>query len=81
MIDDAAQGISLVTRGADLFDATYIHIVLQALLELPKPGSHHQHLIRDETGRRLAKRDDARAIALYRENGATPEDIRSMIGL
>lgn len=81
VIDDAAQGVTLVTRGADLFEATYIHIVLQALLELPTPSYHHHHLIRDETGRRLAKRDDARAIALYRENGATPGDIRSMIGL
>jgi glutamyl-Q tRNA(Asp) synthetase len=81
VLDDAAQGITLVPRGADLFEATYIHVVLQALLDLPTPHYHHHRLIRDDGGKRLAKRDDARAIALYRENGMTPEDIRSMVGL
>tara|TARA_R100000365_G_C2737190_1_gene66323 strand:- start:532 stop:1317 length:786 start_codon:yes stop_codon:yes gene_type:complete len=81
VLDDAAQGVTLVPRGADLFAATYIHVVLQALLDLPTPHYHHHRLIRDEGGRRLAKRDDARAIALYRENGMTPEDIPAMVGL
>ncbi|UWR34798.1 tRNA glutamyl-Q(34) synthetase GluQRS [Sulfitobacter sp. W027] len=81
VLDDAAQGVTLVPRGADLFEATYIHVVLQGLLDLPKPIYHHHRLIRDDDGKRLAKRDDARAIALYRENGATPEDIRTMVGL
>ena len=81
VLDDAAQGVTLVPRGADLFAATYIHVVLQALLDLPTPHYHHHRLIRDEGGKRLAKRDDARAIALYRENGRTPKDIRSMVGL
>ena len=81
VLDDAAQGITLVPRGADLFAATYIHVVLQALLDLPTPHYHHHRLIRDDGGKRLAKRDDARAIALYREIGMTPEDIRSMVGL
>jgi len=81
VLDDAAQGITLVPRGADLFAATYIHVVLQALLDLPTPHYHHHRLIRDEGGKRLAKRDDARAIALYRKTGMTPEDIRSMVGL
>ncbi|HIF77181.1 MAG TPA: tRNA glutamyl-Q(34) synthetase GluQRS [Sulfitobacter sp.] len=81
VLDDAAQGITLVPRGADLFEATYIHVVLQALLDLPTPHYHHHRLIRDDGGKRLAKRDDARAIALYRENGMTPEDILSMVGL
>ncbi|MEP2955385.1 MAG: tRNA glutamyl-Q(34) synthetase GluQRS [Sulfitobacter sp.] len=81
VLDDAAQGITLVPRGADLFAATYIHVVLQALLDLPTPHYHHHRLIRDDGGKRLAKRDDARAIALYRENGMTPEDILSMVGL
>lgn len=80
-VDDAAQGVTLVTRGADLFDATAIHVVLQRLLELPTPAYHHHRLIRDEDGRRLAKRDDSRAIALYRAEGATPADIRTMVGL
>ena len=81
VLDDAAQGVTLIPRGADLFAATYIHVVLQALLDLPTPHYHHHRLIRDDGGKRLAKRDDARAIALYRENGMTPEDIRSMVGL
>ncbi len=59
-VDDAAQGIDLVTRGEDLAEATPIHVALQRLLGLPTPAYHHHDLIRDETGKRLAKRDDAR---------------------
>lgn len=81
VLDDAAQGISHVLRGADLFDATRIHVVLQMLLGLPRPVYHHHRLIRDETGKRLAKRDDARAISTFRDQGATPQDIRAMLGL
>ena len=81
VLDDAAQGVTHVTRGEDLFEATRIHTLLQRLLDLPTPVYHHHRLIRDETGKRLAKRDDARAIRLYRAEGATPEDIRRMIGL
>ncbi|QDY69164.1 tRNA glutamyl-Q(34) synthetase GluQRS [Qingshengfaniella alkalisoli] len=81
VIDDAEQQITDVIRGEDLFDATAIHVVLQALLDLPTPRYHHHHLIRDETGKRLAKRDDARAIRLYRQDGATPKQIRQMVGL
>jgi glutamyl-Q tRNA(Asp) synthetase len=81
VIDDAAQGITHVTRGEDLFEATKIHVLLQRLLALPTPVYHHHRLIRDETGKRLAKRDDARAIRRYREDGATPADIRRMVGL
>lgn len=80
VVDDAAQGITLVTRGKDLFDSTYIHALLQALLDLPQPLYHHHRLIRDEAGKRLAKRDDARAIRSYREAGLTPADIRRMVG-
>ena len=81
VIDDAAQEVSHVVRGQDLFTATYIHVVLQKLLGLPTPDYHHHRLIRDETGKRLAKRDDARAIRLYRKDGKTPSDIRAMVGL
>lgn len=81
VVDDAAQGITEVTRGVDLFDATAIHAVLQKLLEFPAPSYWHHDLIRDENGKRLAKRDDARAVSLYRAQGATPSDIRAMIGL
>lgn len=81
VVDDAAQGITLVTRGKDLFDSTFIHVLLQRLLDLPTPLYHHHRLIRDASGRRLAKRDEARAISLYRAQGATPADIRRMVGL
>lgn len=79
VVDDAAQGITEVTRGEDLFDATPIHVLLQRLLGLPTPGYHHHNLVRDDRGKRLAKRDDARALATYRAEGATPEDIRALI--
>ena len=79
--DDADQDISHVIRGDDLFDFTPIQVILQHLLGLPTPIYHHHGLIRDENGKRLAKRDDARAIRTYREEGATPRDIRRMVGL
>ncbi len=80
-LDDAAQEITHVVRGEDLFEATKIHVVLQDILGLPTPVYHHHRLIRDENGKRLAKRDDARAISKFREDGATPDDIRRMVGL
>ncbi len=81
VVDDSAQQITEVVRGADLFAATQIHVLLQLLLELPTPSYHHHDLVRDEHGKRLAKRDDARAIAHYRQQGATPATIRRMVGL
>lgn len=81
VVDDAAQGVSHVVRGADLTEATAIHVVLQRLLGLPTPTYHHHRLIRDDQGKRLAKRDDARALAKYRAEGATPADIRRLVGL
>lgn len=81
VVDDAAQGVTDVVRGEDLFDATAIHVLLQALLGLPTPRYHHHRLIRDAAGKRLAKRDDARAIAKFREDGLTPADIREMVSL
>lgn len=81
VIDDAKQGITDVVRGADLAEATPIHVLLQHLLDLPTPAYHHHRLIRDDAGKRLAKRDDARAIATYRAEGATAADIRRMVGL
>ncbi|MGL6211617.1 MAG: tRNA glutamyl-Q(34) synthetase GluQRS [Paracoccaceae bacterium] len=79
VIDDALQGITEVTRGMDLFEATDIHVILQRLLGVPTPLYHHHRLIRDDQGRRLAKRDDARALSKYRAEGASPEDIRRMV--
>ena len=81
VLDDAAQGVTHVVRGEDLFDATKIHVVLQTLLGLETPTYHHHTLIRDESGKRLAKRDDARALSKYRDDGATPDDIRRLVGL
>ncbi len=81
VVDDAAQGVTDVVRGRDLLDATPIHRVLQLTLGLPAPLYHHHGLVRDASGRRLAKRHDARAIRAYREAGAGVDDIRRMVGL
>ena len=81
VVDDAAQKITHVTRGMDLFDATQIHRLLQAILGLPTPIYCHHRLILDDNGKRLAKRDDSRAIHKFREDGASPNDIREMVGL
>lgn len=81
VVDDAAQGVTEAVRGADLMEATKIHRLLQALLKLPTPAYHHHALIRDDTGKRLAKRDDARAISKYRQDGYSVIDIRKLIGL
>lgn len=81
VVDDAAQGISHVVRGVDIQDATYLHVMLQKLLDLPTPVYHHHRLIRDDAGKRLAKRDDARAIATYRAGGASPQGVAAMVGL
>jgi glutamyl-Q tRNA(Asp) synthetase len=74
-IDDAVQGVTLVTRGADLFAATHIHRLLQALLGLPTPRYRHHPLLTDSEGRRLAKRDRALSIRAMRQAGMTPADI------
>lgn len=77
-VDDAAQEITVVTRGEDLFASTHLHRLLQALLDLPVPVWRHHRLVCDAAGRRLAKRDEARSIQSYRAAGATPDDIRRM---
>ncbi len=79
-LDDAAQGINLVTRGADLFHATHLHRLLQALLELPVPEWHHHDLLTDARGQRLAKRHDALAIARLRADGRSPSEVRALAG-
>jgi len=81
VVDDAHQGVTHVTRGEDLFSATQIHRLLQALLGLPTPRYRHHRLIRDAGGRRLAKRDRDRALASLRAAGASPAEIRRMVGL
>lgn len=80
VVDDAAQGITEVVRGADLFEATFVQVLLQKLLELPTPRYWHHDLVRDSQGKRLAKRDDARAIARYRDDGMSPADVAALAG-
>jgi len=74
-VDDAVQGVTLVTRGQDLAVATHIHRVLQALLGLPIPCYHHHALLTDAAGRRLAKRDGAATVKSMRERGMTPREV------
>lgn len=74
-VDDAAQGVTDVVRGVDLFDATHVHRLLQALLGLPTPLYHHHPLIVGADGQRLAKRNGAPALAAMREAG---EDGRAL---
>jgi glutamyl-Q tRNA(Asp) synthetase len=78
--DDHLQGITLVTRGNDLFEATDIHRLLQALLNLDTPEYHHHKLLLDPQGRRLAKRDKDVNIKSLREAGKTPDDVKMMCG-
>ena len=79
--DDAVQGITHVVRGADLWRATFLHVVLQALMGWSTPVYHHHDLIRDEGGKRLAKIDASKALAAFRAEGASPAEVRAMVGL
>ncbi len=81
VVDDAMQGITHVMRGQDLYAATSVHRLLQALLGLPAPVYMHHRLILDETGQKLAKSSGATALGALRRGGATPDDIRRLIGL
>ena len=81
VIDDAYQGIDLVVRGEDIAPQTHIHVILQELLGLQTPHYWHHKLIRDDTGKRLAKRDDARSIRKYREDGLSPKQVLGLLGL
>lgn len=81
VVDDALQGVTLVTRGQDLFAATSVHRVLQVLLDLPAPRYHHHGLVRDDSGRRLSKSAADRALRAIRAEGKTPADIRALVGL
>jgi glutamyl-Q tRNA(Asp) synthetase len=81
VLDDARQGVTHVVRGQDLFWATGVHRLLQALLDLPAPMYHHHRLILDLEGRKLSKSTRATALRALREGGASPADIRRMIGL
>lgn len=79
-LDDALQGVTLVTRGTDLFHASHLHRLLQALLGLPVPEWHHHALLTDDAGERLAKRHDALSIRALRDAGKSPAEVRALAG-
>lgn len=79
--DDALQGVTHVIRGEDLRASAHLHVLLQRLLGLPTPCYRHHRLIAGEDGKRLAKRDGAKTLRSLRESGATPADVRAMVGL
>jgi glutamyl-Q tRNA(Asp) synthetase len=81
VVDDAAQGVTDVVRGQDLYHATAVHRVLQTLLGLPSPRYRHHRLILDDTGRKLSKSTQATGLRELRAAGATPADIRQRVGL
>jgi glutamyl-Q tRNA(Asp) synthetase len=78
--DDAAQGVTLVTRGEDLKPATHLHRLIQALMGWPAPRYAHHRLLTDAAGRRLAKRDRAATLRELRAAGHTPAAVRRMAG-
>lgn len=80
-VDDALQGVTLVTRAKDLFVATHVHRLLQVLLDLPTPSYWHHDLIMGAEGRKLSKRDGAKSLKALRAEGMSPLDIRRMVGL
>ncbi len=79
-VDDALQGVTLVTRGEDLFVSTHIHRLLQALLGYPAPRYRHHQLLTDASGRRFAKRDNALTLRALRASGKSPAEVRAMAG-
>jgi glutamyl-Q tRNA(Asp) synthetase len=74
-VDDAAQGVTLVSRGDDLFESTHVHRLLQALLGLDTPEWHHTAMLTDASGKRLAKRDNALTLREMRRNGVPGDAI------
>ncbi|MBB5753630.1 tRNA glutamyl-Q(34) synthetase GluQRS [Prosthecomicrobium pneumaticum] len=81
VVDDALQGVTDIVRGRDLYHATSVHRLLQTLLGLPQPAYEHHRLILGADGRKLSKSEGARALGALRAEGATPEDIRRLVGL
>jgi glutamyl-Q tRNA(Asp) synthetase len=81
VIDDALQGVTDVVRGEDLLAATHLHRLLQTILGLPAPAYRHHRLILDPEGRKLSKSRNSPALSALRRTGATPRDIRTMLGL
>jgi glutamyl-Q tRNA(Asp) synthetase len=79
-IDDHLQGVTLVTRGVDLFHATHIHRLLQAILDLNIPTYRHHLLLTNAAGERLSKRDGAVAIRALRQAGRSAAEVRALAG-
>ena len=79
VIDDMIDGVTLVTRGADLESSTHVHRLLQAVLGIRPPAYYHHDLVQDQAGKRLAKRHDALSVAEMRENGLSPPEILSQL--
>lgn len=75
VVDDAAQGVTDITRGVDLLESTHIHRVLQEILGYAVPSYHHHDLILDEEGQRLAKRHDSKALRSYRAQGVSAHEL------
>ncbi len=80
VVDDAFQQITHVTRGEDLLSSTHVHRLLQALLGFPQPLYQHHPLVFDESGKRLAKRNDSLSIATLRDSGLTSEEVLTRLG-
>jgi glutamyl-Q tRNA(Asp) synthetase len=80
VVDDALQGITHVIRGEDLFEATHVQRLLQALLGLPTPIYRHHRLLTGPDGRRFAKRDEAETLRSLRARGMTPDELRREMG-
>ena len=80
VVDDALQGVNHVIRGEDLFEATHVQRLLQALLGLPTPTYHHHRLLLDAQGKRFAKRDKAETLRAIRESGVTAAQVKAELG-
>jgi glutamyl-Q tRNA(Asp) synthetase len=76
VVDDAHQGVTLVTRGNDLLPSTHVQRLLQALLNLAVPAYAHHRLILDESGRKFSKRDASVTLRELRARGVTPRELR-----
>jgi glutamyl-Q tRNA(Asp) synthetase len=81
VVDDAAQGVTDIVRGRDLFHATSVHRLLQALLGLAEPRYHHHRLILDGDGKKLSKSTAATGLRELRAQGVSPTQIRRLVGL
>lgn len=81
VVDDAESGVTLVTRGNDLFAASHVQRLLQALLDLPAPSYAHHRLILDENGRKFSKRNESVTLRSLRQNGVSPNALRKRLGL